>query len=319
MGHLSSEKWPAPDAAPNGRPYTSAHLCEFITDGSPVHPLYWAHLSKEVAYGFAKTPPKNGKDRGGLRGLRLLCPRLSPLRHPNLERYHSPGGCSPMRRLRQVRGGVPGYHNYTGGESPMKKRWYDFLWIASLLYLVLGFFNILFAWLGLLCFFIPLVIAFAGGDKGYCNRFCGRGQLFSLLGGRFGLSRRADIPRWMKSKAFRYGFLGFFLLMFFQMLWSTYLVFAGAQELRQAVTLLWTFRLPWHWAYYGTLFSPGVAQFAFGFYSVMLTSTVLGLVTMVLFKPRSWCVYCPMGTMTQLICRGKHRGEAALHSPAQGS
>ena len=184
---------------------------------------------------------------------------------------------------------------------------------------VLGFFNILFAWLGLLCFFIPLVIAFAGGDKGYCNRFCGRGQLFSLLGGRFGLSRRADIPRWMKSKAFRYGFLGFFLLMFFQMLWSTYLVFAGAQELRQAVTLLWTFRLPWHWAYYGTLFSPGVAQFAFGFYSVMLTSTVLGLVTMVLFKPRSWCVYCPMGTMTQLICRGKHRGEAALHSPAEGS
>ena len=166
---------------------------------------------------------------------------------------------------------------------------------------------------------LKMGIDFAGGDKGYCNRFCGRGQLFSLLGGRFGLSRRADIPRWMKSKAFRYGFLGFFLLMFFQMLWSTYLVFAGAQELRQAVTLLWTFRLPWHWAYYGTLFSPGVAQFAFGFYSVMLTSTVLGLVTMVLFKPRSWCVYCPMGTMTQLICRGKHRGEAALHSPAQGS
>ena len=131
MGHLSSEKWPAPDAAPNGRPYTSSHLCEFITDGSPVHPLYWAHLSKGVAYGFAKTPPKNGKDRGGLRGLRLLCPRLSLLRHPNLERYHSPGGCRPMRRLRQVRGGVPGYHNYTGGESPMKKRWYDFLWMAS--------------------------------------------------------------------------------------------------------------------------------------------------------------------------------------------
>lgn len=48
---------------------------------------------------------------------------------------------------------------------------------------------------------------------------------------------------------------------------------------------------------------------AFGFYSVMLTSTVLGLVTMVLFKPRSWCVYCPMGTMTQLICKAKNRGK----------
>ena len=65
----------------------------------------------------------------------------------------------------------------------MKKKWYDYLWIASLTYLVLGFFNILFAWLGLLCFFIPLVLSVAKGTKAYCNRYCGRGQLFSLLGG----------------------------------------------------------------------------------------------------------------------------------------
>ena len=188
----------------------------------------------------------------------------------------------------------------------MKKRWYDKLWVASLLYLLLGFVNILFAWLGLLCFLIPLLIAAAGGSKGYCNRYCGRGQLFSLLGGRFGLSRKNDIPRWMKSRAFRYGFLIFFLVMFLQMLWTTALVFAGSRGLSQTVTLLWTFRLPWHWAYHGTLFQDGVAQFAFGFYGVMLTSTVLGLITMVLFKPRSWCVYCPMGTMTQLICRAKN-------------
>lgn len=189
----------------------------------------------------------------------------------------------------------------------MKKKWYDYLWIFSLTYLILGFFNILFAWLGLFCFFIPLVISVAKGTKGYCNRYCGRGQLFSLLGGRFGLSRKRDVPKWMKSKTFRYGFLIFFFVIFFIMLWNTYLVFAGAAELKQAVTLLWTFRLPWHWAYHGTLFHQGVAQFAFGFYSVMLTSTVLGLVTMALFKPRSWCVYCPMGTMTQLICKVKNK------------
>ena len=81
--------------------------------------------------------------------------------------------------------------------------------------------------------------------------------------------------------------------------------------MRQVVTLLWTFQLPWHWAYHGTLFHPGVAQFAFGFYGVMLTSTVLGLITMVLFKPRSWCVYCPMGTMTQLICKARNGKQIA--------
>ena len=185
------------------------------------------------------------------------------------------------------------------------KKWYDYLWIFSTIYLILGFVNILFAWLGLLCFFIPLLISIFGGSKAYCNRYCGRGQLFSLLGGRFGLSRKKDIPRWMRSKPFRYGFLVFFFVMFFQMLFVTGLVFAGTREMSEVVTLLWTIKLPWHWAYHGTLFSTGVAQFAFGFYSVMLTSTVLGLITMVLFKPRSWCVYCPMGTMTQLVCKAK--------------
>ena len=185
------------------------------------------------------------------------------------------------------------------------KKWYDYLWIFSTVYLILGFVNILFAWLGLLCFFIPLLISIFGGSKAYCNRYCGRGQLFSLLGGRFGLSRKKDIPRWMRSKPFRYGFLVFFFVMFFQMLFVTGLVFAGTRELSEVVTLLWTIKLPWHWAYHGTLFSTGVAQFAFGFYSVMLTSTVLGLLTMALFKPRSWCVYCPMGTMTQLVCKAK--------------
>lgn len=189
-----------------------------------------------------------------------------------------------------------------------KKRWYDYLWIFSLIYLTLGFFNILFAWIGLLCFFIPLIIAAFGGSKIYCGRYCGRGQLFQLIGGRFGLSRKKDVPRWMKSRVFRYAFLIFFFAMFFMMLWATYLVFDGAGSLSHTVRLLWTFDVPWHWAYHGTFFHPWVAQFAFGFYGVMLTSTILGIVTMVIFKPRSWCVYCPMGTMTQLICKARNHG-----------
>lgn len=192
----------------------------------------------------------------------------------------------------------------------MKKKWFDYLWVASLLYLVLGFFNILFAWLGLACFFVPLLFAIVKGNKGYCNRYCGRGQLLELLGGRFGLSRRRTIPAWMRSNWFRYGFLVFFFAMFFNMLFTTYLVFAGARDLTQIVTLLWTLKLPWNWAYSGGA-APWIAQFAFGFYSVMLTSTLLGFLTMILFKPRSWCVYCPMGTMTQGICKLRNREERA--------
>lgn len=190
-------------------------------------------------------------------------------------------------------------------QSKLNKRWNDYLYLASIIYLFLGIFNILFAYLGLLCFTIPLIISFSGGGKIYCNDYCGRGQLFYLLGKKFKLSRNKPMPKFMKTKYFRYGFLTFFMIMFGIMLFNTYLVFSGVKGLSEVVTLLWTYKLAWNWV--NTSFvSPWVAQFAFGFYSVMLTSTILGLVTMVLYKPRSWCVYCPMGTMTHGISTIKY-------------
>jgi len=185
----------------------------------------------------------------------------------------------------------------------MKKHWYDYLWIYSIIYLTLGFFNILFAWIGLICFMLPLLMAICGGGKFFCNKLCDRGQLLAVLGKTCHLSANRRPPVFLHKKWFRYGFLIFFLVMFCQMLWTTYLVASG-QELHELVKLLWTVKLPWHWAYNDSA-APWVAQFAFGFYSTMLTSTIIGLIVMALFRPRTWCVFCPMGTMTQLICKIK--------------
>ena len=185
-----------------------------------------------------------------------------------------------------------------------QKKWYDYLWIFSLCYLILGFFNIMFAWIGLICFITPLALSLMGKGKIYCNRYCGRGQLFQLLGEKYKLSRNKTIPAWMRSSLWRYAFLIWFLSMFCIMLFKTYLVFAGVNTLKEVVTLLWTFKVPWQFASAASLNIPlWMQQFGYGFYSVMLTSTILGVVTMLLYKPRSWCVYCPMGTMTQTICK----------------
>ncbi len=181
------------------------------------------------------------------------------------------------------------------------KKWNEYLWIASSIYLILGLFNILFAWLGLICFITPLTISIVKGNKSYCNKYCGRGQLFEVIGSK--VSRNKVPPKFLRSKWFRYGFLIFFMSMFMMMLYSTVMVFSGA-ELKQSITILWTFKLPWNWINVSYV-SPYIAQFAFGFYSMMLTSTILGIVTLLLFRPRSWCVYCPMGTMTQGICQLK--------------
>lgn len=185
----------------------------------------------------------------------------------------------------------------------MKKRWNDYLWIWTIVYFCLGFFNILFAWLGMIDFLVPMLVAVFGGSKAFCNRYCGRGQLLGRLGGVCKCSRNAPTPAFLKSKWFRYGFLVFFLTMFGNMLWQTWLVAAGAKGLTEAIKLLWTFRVPWDWAYTAGTAPDWAAQFAFGFYSLMLSSTILGLIVMALWKPRTWCVFCPMGTMTQTICK----------------
>ena len=188
-----------------------------------------------------------------------------------------------------------------------KKHWNDYLWLWTILYFALGFFNILFAWLGMIDFLVPIFVALFGGNKGFCNHYCGRGQLFQQLGGCMKCSRNKPAPKWLSAKWFRYGFLVFFLTMFGSMVFQTYLVMAGAGNLGEAIKLLWLFRVPWGWAYTAGTVADSVAQFAFGFYSLMLTSTIIGLVVMAFFKPRTWCTFCPMGTMTQTICKIKAR------------
>ena len=186
----------------------------------------------------------------------------------------------------------------------MKKKWYDYLWIWTIVYFTLGFFNILFAWLGMIDFLVPLGFAIFGGNKHFCNKYCGRGQLLGKIGSKCSLNR--PTPKFMSSKWFRYGFLIFFLAMFGNMIFQTYLVGSGAQSLTEGIKLFWTFNVPWGWAYSGGVFPDWVAKFSFGFYSLMLTSTLIGIIVMVLFKPRTWCVFCPMGSMTQAVCRIKN-------------
>ncbi|MFA7366614.1 MAG: 4Fe-4S binding protein [Synergistaceae bacterium] len=186
----------------------------------------------------------------------------------------------------------------------MKKSWKDKMWIITIVYFSIGLFNIMFAWFGMICFLAPMLMSIFGKDKAFCNSYCGRGQLFTLLGHDRRLSLNKELPSFLKSKWFRYGFLLFFMVMFVNMLFTTWAVFSGSGSLNESLKLLWTFDLPWRWANRaGESFPLWAVQFAYGFYSLMLTSLIIGLLSMLIFKPRSWCVYCPIGTATQMICK----------------
>lgn len=180
-----------------------------------------------------------------------------------------------------------------------KTRWYDWLWAAMLVYLFLPAYNILFAWFGLVFMAAPVLIALFLGTKSYCNKYCGRGQLYQLLGGKLGISRNAKPPRFLRARWFRYSFLVLFAAKFLMMIHASFMAFADASSAGQG-SWSWLLERP---------YSSFAIEVASSIYTVMLATAVLGVLTMLLFKPRSWCVYCPMGTMTQEICRLRHGKE----------
>ncbi len=189
----------------------------------------------------------------------------------------------------------------------MKSRhWYHYLWIWSIIYFSLGFVNILFAWLGLINFCLPLLFAIIGGNKLFCNRYCDRGQFLRFFGSQAGLSRRHAMPAFLHSTVFRVLFMAFFFAMFGSALWTTWLVAGGVASVQDAVMLFWTIRLPWEWTSTAAV-SPWVVQFSFKLYSLMLTSEIIAIVAMLWFRPRAWCTFCPMGTLTQGICKLRNK------------
>ena len=112
------------------------------------------------------------------------------------------------------------------------QHWYDYLWLWPIIYFVLGFFNILFAWLGMIDFMVPVLLALFGGNKLFCNRYCGRGLLLAKLGGEWKWSRNRATQEFLVAKWFRFGFLCFFMAMF-----AVYLPIMIFTDLPTALTL----------------------------------------------------------------------------------
>ena len=188
-----------------------------------------------------------------------------------------------------------------------RKSWRNHLWIVTCVFFALGLCNMAFAWLGLVFLLTPLLVSIIKGDKAYCNKYCDRGHFFRFAGERLGLSRGKPMPAWMKNRWFRYLFMVYFFGMFGSVIAATRLVAMNAREPDGAVKIFQALRLPLDWTYPTEILPAWSMQFAFGFFSMMLTSFILGIITMLLFKPRSWCVYCPVGTMTQGICQLKRK------------
>ena len=158
--------------------------------------------------------------------------------------------------------------------------WRKYAWIFTLTVAVGGLW---FPLLGVLVLPVMLGLTLVSFFRGrfWCGNICPHGSLFDSL--LYPLSGNRKIPRLFRSKLFITAFFALFmyrvgsrLVLVFSNLWGTF-----------------TF-----WERLGTIFV-----------SSYLMVTVAGGITALLFTSRTWCSFCPMGTLQKLSYRlGKQTG-----------
>lgn len=148
--------------------------------------------------------------------------------------------------------------------------WKNYGFGILILYLIMGFF----VWpalgvVALICMLAPVVVALYKGRK-WCGSYCPRGSLWDNVFTK--INPRKNIPRWAKSTWFRI----FMLLVIFT-------VFGGQM-------------------YYAW---PNFDAIGLVFLRIILITTLFGAVLALLYNPRTWCNFCPMGTLASWVSVGK--------------
>lgn len=148
--------------------------------------------------------------------------------------------------------------------------WKNYAYLVLVIYLVLGFF--FYPWLGILaivCMAAPVMLA-AWQGRSWCGNYCPRGSLWDSVFSSINSSRK--IPAWARDNRFRYGVL--------------VLIFG-----------LFTWQMVGAW--------PNLEAIGKVFLRVIFITTLIGIFLALKYSPRTWCSFCPMGTLAALLAKGK--------------
>ena len=152
----------------------------------------------------------------------------------------------------------------------MAKKWKKVSFLVLFAYLAIGFF--LFPVIGsiaLICMLAPVVTAVFRGRE-WCGVYCPRGSLWDNILARF--NKRKQIPSWARGKYFRVGILLFVFTVF------------G-----------WQMSAAW----------PDAAAIGLVFLRIIFITTLIGAALGLIYSPRTWCAFCPMGTLASWLSAGK--------------
>lgn len=149
---------------------------------------------------------------------------------------------------------------------------------------------------------LPFILLVKNNRKTWCQDYCPRANLFGVLFRNRSLTGKAG-PNWLIRGKAKWFMLVYFILNLFVLSMSTFMVFMGKRAPVEKIRFLIAFQLPWDIPQlfdFGS-FPDWAVHLSFRIYSMMFTTTALGLLFAWVFRPRTWCTICPINTVSDLV------------------
>lgn len=147
---------------------------------------------------------------------------------------------------------------------PFPQKGFSLYWIL-LVYLVIGYFYPVTGFLAIICMIAPVAFAIRKG-RWWCGNACPRGNFYDRVLAKY--SPHKPIPTFVRTKGFRIFMVMFIFSMF------------GIQMYRA-----WG-----NWSDMGRVF-----------WTIILITTIVGVILSFIYAPRTWCSFCPMGTLSSWV------------------
>ncbi|SHH34422.1 hypothetical protein [Clostridium grantii] len=173
----------------------------------------------------------------------------------------------------------------------------DSFFIITILFFILGMIHISFSILGFLCFITPFVLFGIYKDKIWCKYYCPRAGFFMRFLSKISLKKK--LPKVLKTEGFKRGVVIYFIINLFFVTMSTIMVSLGKVAPMGEIRFMILFTMPFDLPQLLNISLPnGIIHLGYRMYSIMFSSTIVGLILGILYAPRTWCTICPVQTLT---------------------
>jgi polyferredoxin len=151
------------------------------------------------------------------------------------------------------------------GMKKIFELWKKYSYVLLLAFVVVSLFDFRIGMVAIICMIAPIIVSIFRG-RYWCGNLCPRGNFYDNVVSRF--SNKRPVPRFLKSTYFRV-FVVLFMFTMFGL---------GIKK---------------NWG--------NPAGIGMVFYRIIVITTIIGVVLSLLYNSRTWCHFCPMGSMAAFI------------------